>query len=235
MGRRWPRRRGASHETNLLAVVNKQVDVATNNTENLERFKTKFPDKAADVRVIWKSPLIPNDPLVWRKDLSPELKKKVRDFVLAYGTGTDAGTGPDDAERADVSRRVHDGRRLDDGRRMDAGRGLRPQPSLDGGADEGQGIGRLRDAQEGLPGGGLAGVLVVHSMGVEAEGRLVYFMTVDNARFRRPVVPGDQLRFEVEVVKKRPPFWKMQAKAFVEEEMVCEAEVTAMVTEDKTA
>ena len=82
--------RGASHETNLLAVVNKQVDVATNNTENLERFKTKFPDKAADVRVIWKSPLIPNDPLVWRKDLSPELKKKVRDFVLAYGTGADA-------------------------------------------------------------------------------------------------------------------------------------------------
>lgn len=82
--------RGASHETNLLAVVNKQVDVATNNTENLERFTTKFPDKAADVRVIWKSPLIPNDPLVWRKDLPSEIKKKVRDFVLAYGTGADA-------------------------------------------------------------------------------------------------------------------------------------------------
>jgi phosphonate transport system substrate-binding protein len=82
--------RGASHETNLLAVVNKQVDVATNNTENLERFSAKFPDKAKDVRVIWKSPLIPNDPLVWRKDLAPELKKKVRDFVLAYGTGADA-------------------------------------------------------------------------------------------------------------------------------------------------
>ena len=78
--------RGASHETNLLAVVNKQVDVATNNTENMERFISKFPDKAKDVRVIWKSPLIPNDPLVWRKDLSPELKKKVRDFFLAYGS-----------------------------------------------------------------------------------------------------------------------------------------------------
>ena len=82
--------RGASHETNLLAVVNKQVDVATNNTENLERFTAKFPDKAADVRVIWKSPLIPNDPLVWRKDLSPETKKKVRDFILTYGTGAEA-------------------------------------------------------------------------------------------------------------------------------------------------
>ena len=56
----------------------------------MERFTSKFPDKAQDVRVIWKSPLIPNDPLVWRKDLSPELKKKVRDFFLSYGTGPDA-------------------------------------------------------------------------------------------------------------------------------------------------
>ena len=82
--------RSASHETNLLAVVNKQVDVATNNTENMQRFTAKFPDKVKDVRVIWKSPLIPSDPLVWRKDLAPELKQKVRDFVLAYGTGADA-------------------------------------------------------------------------------------------------------------------------------------------------
>jgi 3-hydroxymyristoyl/3-hydroxydecanoyl-(acyl carrier protein) dehydratase len=48
------------------------------------------------------------------------------------------------------------------------------------------------------------------------------------------VVPGDQLRFEIEVVKKRPPFWKMQGKAFVENEVVCEAVVTAMVMEEKT-
>jgi phosphonate transport system substrate-binding protein len=81
--------RSASHETNLLAVVNKQVDVATNNTENLERFTTRFPDKVKDIRVIWKSPLIPSDPLVWRKDLAPDLKKKVRDFIIAYGTGAD--------------------------------------------------------------------------------------------------------------------------------------------------
>ena len=82
--------RSGSHETNLLAVANKQVDIATNNTENLERFTTRFPDKAKDIRIVWKSPLIPNDPLVWRKDLSPELKKKVRDFFLAYGTGAEA-------------------------------------------------------------------------------------------------------------------------------------------------
>lgn len=82
--------RGASHETNLLAVVNKQVDVATNNNENLTRFTARFPDKAKDVKIIWKSPLIPNDPLVWRKDLAPEIKKKIRDFVLGYGMGADA-------------------------------------------------------------------------------------------------------------------------------------------------
>ena len=61
----------------------------------------------------------------------------------------------------------------------------------------------------------------------------VYLTGVDNAKFRKPVVPGDQLRFEVEVVKRRPPFWKMQAKAYVESELVCEAELTAMVTEEK--
>lgn len=61
----------------------------------------------------------------------------------------------------------------------------------------------------------------------------VYLTGVDQAKFRKPVVPGDQIRFEVEVVKRRPPFWKMQAKAFVESELVCEAELTAMVTEEK--
>ncbi len=82
--------RGANHETNLLAVINKQVDVTTNNTENLERYTEKFPDKAAEVRVLWKSPLIPSDPLVWRKDLPAEVKKKIKDFFLSYGTGPDA-------------------------------------------------------------------------------------------------------------------------------------------------
>jgi 3-hydroxyacyl-[acyl-carrier-protein] dehydratase len=48
-------------------------------------------------------------------------------------------------------------------------------------------------------------------------------------------VPGDRLRFEIDVIKKRAPFWKMQGKTFVEEDLVCEAEVTAMVTEEKEA
>ena len=75
----------ASHETNLLAVVMKQVDVATNNTENLYRFEKTHPEQAAQVREIWRSPLIASDPLVWRKDLDDATKKLVRDFMLSYG------------------------------------------------------------------------------------------------------------------------------------------------------
>jgi phosphonate transport system substrate-binding protein len=75
----------ANHETNLLAVVNKQVDVATNNTENTFRFEQTHAEDAKKVREIWRSPLIPSDPLVWRRDLDESTKKQVRDFVLAYG------------------------------------------------------------------------------------------------------------------------------------------------------
>jgi 3-hydroxyacyl-[acyl-carrier-protein] dehydratase len=65
-------------------------------------------------------------------------------------------------------------------------------------------------------------------------GRPVVYLTgVDKAKFRKPVQPGDQLRFEVKVLKQRAPFWKMQGKAFVESDLVCEAELTAMVTEEK--
>jgi 3-hydroxyacyl-[acyl-carrier-protein] dehydratase len=78
----------------------------------------------------------------------------------------------------------------------------------------------------------VGGVLAFKS--VPTEGRPVVYLTgVDKAKFRKPVVPGDQLRFEIEVLKKRPPFWKMQAKAYVESDLVCEAEMTAMVTEEQ--
>ncbi|MEZ5728536.1 MAG: phosphonate ABC transporter substrate-binding protein [Burkholderiaceae bacterium] len=77
----------SNHETNRLAVVSGQVDAATNNTENLERFSRSHPDKAKMVREVWRSPIIPSDPLVWRKDLDPAMKAKVRDFLLAYGKG----------------------------------------------------------------------------------------------------------------------------------------------------
>ena len=76
----------ASHETNALAVANKQVDAATNNTESLERIKVNFPDKYNQLRAIWISPLIASDPIVWRKDLPAETKAKVKDFFMTYGT-----------------------------------------------------------------------------------------------------------------------------------------------------
>jgi beta-hydroxyacyl-ACP dehydratase FabZ len=90
----------------------------------------------------------------------------------------------------------------------------------------------------------MPGVLIIEAMAqvggilafksVPPAGRPVVYLTgVDKAKFRKPVVPGDQLRFEIEVLKQRPPFWKMQAKAFVESALVCEAEMTAMVTDEK--
>jgi phosphonate transport system substrate-binding protein len=77
--------RPASHGVNLLAVLNKQVDVATNNSEELDKLQLKDPAKRAEVKILWTSPLIPRDPLVWRKDLAPEVKEKIRKFVLGYG------------------------------------------------------------------------------------------------------------------------------------------------------
>ncbi|MBL7634489.1 phosphonate ABC transporter substrate-binding protein [Atlantibacter hermannii] len=75
----------ANHETNALAVANKQVDVATNNTENLDRLKVTAPEKFSQLKVIWKSPLIPSDPIVWRKNLSDATKDKIYDFFTTYG------------------------------------------------------------------------------------------------------------------------------------------------------
>ncbi|CAB3761735.1 phosphonate ABC transporter substrate-binding protein [Paraburkholderia humisilvae] len=74
----------SSHEANLLAVINNKIDVATNNTQELDRLQTQHPDKFAQVRVLWKSPLIPSDPLVYRKDLPQETKEKLRDFFVSY-------------------------------------------------------------------------------------------------------------------------------------------------------
>lgn len=81
--------RSANHETNALAVANKQVDVATNNSENLEKIARNFPEKHKDIRVIWTSPLIPLDPLVIRKDLPDATKAKLKKFFYNYAK-TDA-------------------------------------------------------------------------------------------------------------------------------------------------
>ena len=75
----------ANHETTLRAVVNTQVDVATNNTENTFRFAQTHAALSKEFREIWRSPLIASDPLVWRKDLDEAAKAKLRDFMLAYG------------------------------------------------------------------------------------------------------------------------------------------------------
>lgn len=75
----------ASHEVNALSVANKQVDVATFNTEGMDRLTQTNPDKAAQLKVVWKSPLIPADPIVWRKNLPDATKKKINDFFTHYG------------------------------------------------------------------------------------------------------------------------------------------------------
>lgn len=77
--------RPASHGVNLLAVLNKQVDVATNNSEELDKLQLKDPEKRKEVKILWTSPLIPRDPLVWRKDLPDDVKRKVKAFILGYG------------------------------------------------------------------------------------------------------------------------------------------------------
>jgi len=77
--------RNANHETNLMAVANKQVDVATNNTENLRRLKITNPEAAAKVKIIWQSPLIPSDPILWNKKLDQDAKDKLMAFFMGYG------------------------------------------------------------------------------------------------------------------------------------------------------
>jgi len=81
----------ANHETNALAVANKRVDFATNNTESMARIEANNPKEFAKIKVVWKSPLIPSDPLVWRSDLSKDMKARIKSFFLSYGRiGSDA-------------------------------------------------------------------------------------------------------------------------------------------------
>lgn len=82
--------RNASHGANIQAVLAKQLDVATNNTEDYGRLEATKPELASQIRVIWKSPLIPSDPFVWRKDLDQESKDKIRKFVLEYAKNNPA-------------------------------------------------------------------------------------------------------------------------------------------------
>ena len=82
--------RNASHGANIQAILAKQLDVATNNTEDMGRLEATKPELAKEIRVVWKSPLIPSDPFVWRTDLDKDTKEKIRKFVLNYAQNNQA-------------------------------------------------------------------------------------------------------------------------------------------------
>lgn len=85
--------KSANHQVNLFSVAKGVLDVATNNTTSLrlqrekERLDPQAPRIADAVRVIWESPRLPEDPIIWRKDLDPAVKEKLRQFFLTYGQG----------------------------------------------------------------------------------------------------------------------------------------------------
>ena len=79
-----------------------------------------------------------------------------------------------------------------------------------------------------------AGILVVHSMGQSGTGKLVYFMTIDQAKFRKPVVPGDSMHIHVQCLKSRGNVWKFRGEAKVDGVLCAEAEYSAMIM-DKPA
>jgi 3-hydroxyacyl-[acyl-carrier-protein] dehydratase len=74
-----------------------------------------------------------------------------------------------------------------------------------------------------------AAVLVVRTLGPDSEGKLVYFMTIDEARFRRPVTPGDQLHIHVKKQRSRGNVWKFSAEAKVDGVLCAEATYAAMI------
>jgi len=74
-----------------------------------------------------------------------------------------------------------------------------------------------------------AAVLVVHTLGSDSEGKLVYFMSIDNAKFRRPVRPGDQLHVHVAKERSRGPVWKFRGEVKVAGITVADAVFAAMI------
>lgn len=76
-----------------------------------------------------------------------------------------------------------------------------------------------------------AAIVVVDALGEQAEGKVVYFMTIDNARFRSPVTPGDSLHIHVEKIRSRGPVWKFKGVAKVGDKVCAEATFSAMITD----
>jgi len=78
-----------------------------------------------------------------------------------------------------------------------------------------------------------AAILVMKTLGMEAEGKVVYFMTIDDARFRKPVTPGDSLHIHVEKLQNRRNVWKFKGVAKVGETICAEATFSAMLTDQR--
>jgi 3-hydroxyacyl-[acyl-carrier-protein] dehydratase len=76
-----------------------------------------------------------------------------------------------------------------------------------------------------------AGALVMYSQSLSSGNRIVLFMTIEKARFRKPVLPGDMLRMEVKALRRRGPVWRFAGQAFVEDALCAEAEFSAMIQE----
>ena len=74
-----------------------------------------------------------------------------------------------------------------------------------------------------------AAVIAVDYLGEKAQGRVVYFMGIDGAKFRRPVGPGDQLRMKLTKTRGGGSVWKFDAEATVDDTLVCQAKLTAML------
>lgn len=77
-----------------------------------------------------------------------------------------------------------------------------------------------------------SGLLVVQTLGKEAEGKLVYFMSIEDAKFRKPVVPGDTMLIHVQKVQNRRNIWKFKCQAKVNDAICAEATVTAMLADN---
>jgi beta-hydroxyacyl-ACP dehydratase FabZ len=75
------------------------------------------------------------------------------------------------------------------------------------------------------------GILALQDLDGRLGDRKIFFMSIDKARFRKPVVPGDQLRLEVGIERRRSSIWKMDGKAYVGETLVAEAQLQAMITD----
>ena len=78
-----------------------------------------------------------------------------------------------------------------------------------------------------------AGILVFNSLPQEDHKKMVFFLGIDNVRFRKPVIPGDQLRMELEITRRRQSIWGFKGKALVDGNLVAEGDLLAMLGEEK--